>query len=177
MSQSSSLNINKQFHNVDTHCVFIYSTFCNTLTPTKGNKRFWRSSSSFRKSISSSNWTPVHWKLMSRKLFTMWLVTWSLVEAVMLPQDQQWRLARGLCKLRRLKRRSEPNLWHWSRDTFSRQGKELWHRMSLNSLSVKLPTNWRLMLLKIDNPGFFARQSWTQLVNVGASLPELWATQ
>ena len=138
---------------------FIYSTFSNTLTPTKGNKRFWRSSSSFRKSISSSNWTPVHWKLMSRKLFTMWLVTSSLVEAVMLPQDQQWRLARGLCKLRSLKRRSEPNLWHWSRETFSRQGKELWQSMSLKSLSVKLPTNWRLMLLKIesyillDNPG------------------------
>ena len=138
---------------------FIYSTFSNTLTPTKGNKRFWRSSSSFRKSTSSSNWPPVHWKLMSRKLFTMWLVTSSLVEAVMLPQDQQWRLARGLCKLRSLKRRSEPNLWHWSRETFSRQGKELWQSMSLKSLSVKLPTNWRLMLLKIesyillDNPG------------------------
>ena len=76
--------------------LFIYSTFCNTLTPTKGNKRFWRSSSWFRKSLSSSTWTPVHWKLMSRKLLMMCLVTSSLVEAVMLPQDQQWRLASGL---------------------------------------------------------------------------------
>ena len=39
-------------------------------------------------------------------------------------------------------------LWHWSKDTDLRQGKLLIFSISLKSLSEKLPTNWRLMLLK-----------------------------